>query len=53
MRRWMVLLLLLVAGCDSDFYRQDTQTWFGFPPTPPADKKSQTPAVGKTDAPQQ
>jgi hypothetical protein len=39
MRKLAILLLLLLAGCDStDFYKQDTPTWFGFPPPPPAQK---------------
>jgi hypothetical protein len=52
MRKLAVLVFLLVAGCDAtDFYKQDTRTWFGLPPAPPAEKKGQTPAVGKTDTP--
>jgi len=54
MRKLAVLVLLLVAGCDStDLYRQDTRTWFGLPPAPPAEKNDQGSPVGKTDKAQQ
>jgi len=54
MRILAVLVLLFAVGCDStDLYKQDTKTWFGDSPTPPADMKGQAPAVGKTNgAPQ-
>jgi hypothetical protein len=49
MRKLAILVILLITGCDSDFYKQDTSTWFGFPPAPPADKKDQAPAPGNAD----
>ena len=38
MRKLALLVFLVIAGCDStDLYKQDTNTWFGFPPS--TDKK--------------
>jgi hypothetical protein len=50
MWKWAMLVLLCVVGCDSsDFYRQDTRTWFGLENAPTADKAGQTPPTAKTD----
>jgi hypothetical protein len=38
MWKWVALVLFVCVGCDSDFYRQDTATWFGFPPPQKNDK---------------
>ena len=52
MRKLLVFLLLLIAGCDkSEFYTQDTHTWFGFPPPPPVEKTAQGSAAGNNDKP--
>jgi hypothetical protein len=53
MRKLVVLLLLLLAGCESDFYHQDTRTWFSNPPTLSAEKSDQGSPVVKSDKPQQ
>ncbi len=49
MRKWTLLLLLLIVGCDSsDFYRADTRTWFTAQPPPGADKTEKAPDGTKT-----
>jgi hypothetical protein len=50
MWKWTMVLLLFVVGCDaSDFYRQDTRTWFGLNTPPAKDKTGQASETGKTD----